>query len=169
MEVKFEVQMTKSAMFDFLLYSSYTSLTGILNVIVGIVTLGIGVNKIVQGDISDSMIFFMLATVFLVGIPINIKFRASEQVLRTPMFQKPLCYELTEEGVQVSQDDQSASNKWEDFRKVIETKKSVIMYITQKRAIIFPKECLCEQYDAAVKMISAHMPAKKVKLHGKTV
>ena len=95
MEVKFEVQMTKSAMFDFLLYSSYTSLTGILNVIVGIVTLGIGVNKIVQGDISDSMIFFMLATVFLVGIPINIKFRASEQVLRTPMFQKSLCYELT--------------------------------------------------------------------------
>ena len=128
MAVKFEVQMTKSAMFDFLLYASYTSLTGILNVIIGFVTLGVGINKIVQGDISSSMIFFMFATVFLIGNPINIKVRASEQVLRTPMFQKPLCYELTEEGVLVSQDDQSASNKWEDFRKVVETKKSVIMY-----------------------------------------
>lgn len=169
MAVKFEVQMTKSAMFDFLLYASYTSLTGIMNVVVGFVTLGVGINKIVQGDISSSMIFFMFATVFLIGNPINIKVRASEQVLRTPMFQKPLCYELTEEGVLVSQDDQSASNRWEDFRKVVETKKSVIMYITQKRAIIFPKECLGEQYDAAVEMISTHMPAKKVKLHGKKV
>ena len=110
MAVKFEVQMTKSAMFDFLLYASYTSLTGIMNVVVGFVTLGVGINKIVQGDISSSMIFFMFATVFLIGNPINIKVRASEQVLRTPMFQKPLCYELTEEGVLVSQDDQSASN-----------------------------------------------------------
>lgn len=164
MAVKFEVQMTKKAMFDFLLYSSYTSLTGILNVVIGFVTLGVGVNKVVQGDFSAAAIFFMFATVFLVGNPINIKMRASEQVIRTPMFQKPLCYELNEEGVTVSQDDQTASNKWEDFRKVITTKQSVIMYITKKRAIIFPKECLGEQYNAVVEAIAAHMPAKKIKI-----
>ena len=33
MNIKFEVKMTKKAMFDFMLYTSYTSLSGIVGVI----------------------------------------------------------------------------------------------------------------------------------------
>ena len=39
MNIKFEVKMTKKAMFDFMLYTSYTSLSGIVCVIFGGVTL----------------------------------------------------------------------------------------------------------------------------------
>ena len=35
MNIKFEVKMTKKAMFDFMLYTSYTSLSGIVGVIFG--------------------------------------------------------------------------------------------------------------------------------------
>ena len=106
----------------------------------------------------------MLASIFLVINPENMKIRAGEQVKRTPMFQKPLTSELNEDGVKVTQDDQSAENSWEDFRKVISTNKSIIMFITKKRAIIFPKESLGEQYAEVVKVIAAYVPAKKVNI-----
>ena len=45
MNIKFEVKMTKKAMFDFMLYTSYTSLSGIVGVIFGGVTLVLGIRQ----------------------------------------------------------------------------------------------------------------------------
>lgn len=164
MSVKFDVKMTKEAMYDFMLYSSLTSTTGILGIIAGGLLLAIGIEQVMAGEIGTAATYFMFAAIFLVVNPMNTKIRAGEQVKRTPMFQKPLTYVLDEEGVKVSQDDQSAENSWEDFRKAISTNKSIILFITKKRAIIFPKESLGEQYAEVVKMISTHMPAKKVNI-----
>ena len=80
------------------------------------------------------------------------------------MFQKPISYELNEEGIRISQDEQSVLNEWGDFRKAVSTGQSVIIYVTKVRALIFPRESLGEQYAAAVQMISTHMPTKKVNI-----
>ena len=164
MSVKFDVKMTKEAMFDFMLYTSLTSITGILGIVAGGLLLMVGIKQLLAGEIGRAATYFMFAAIFLVINPVNMKIRAGEQVKRTPMFQKPLTYELDENGVKVTQDDQSAENSWDDFRKVISTNKSIIMFVTKKRAIIFPKESLGEQYAEVVRVISAHVPAKKVNI-----
>ena len=157
MNIKFEVKMTKKAMFDFMLYTSYTSLSGIVGVIFG------GV-QCMFGSYSTAATFFLFAAIFLIGNPLHLKARAAEQVMRSPMFQKPISYELNEEGIRISQDEQSVLNEWGDFRKAVSTGQSVIIYVTKVRALIFPRESLGEQYAAAVQMISTHMPAKKVNI-----
>lgn len=106
----------------------------------------------------------LFAAIFLIGNPLHLKARAAEQVMRSPMFQKPISYELNEEGIRISQDEQSVLNEWGDFRKAVSTGQSVIIYVTKVRALIFPRESLGEQYAAAVQMISTHMPAKKVNI-----
>ena len=50
MNIKFEVKMTKKAMFDFMLYTSYTSLSGIVGVIFGGVTLVLGIRQCMFGS-----------------------------------------------------------------------------------------------------------------------
>ena len=92
------------------------------------------------------------------------KGKAKTQVQRTKMFQKPLEYELSEEGVTVRQGELEVTNKWEDFSKAVSTNRAVILYVTRMRALIFPRESMEEQYEAAVKMISTHMPPKNVKI-----
>ena len=149
MNIKFEVKMTKKAMFDFMLYTSYTSLSGIVGVIFGGVTLVLGIRQCMFGSYSTAATFFLFAAIFLIG---------------NPMFQKPISYELNEEGIRISQDEQSVLNEWGDFRKAVSTGQSVIIYVTKVRALIFPRESLGEQYAAAVQMISTHMPAKKVNI-----
>ena len=107
MNIKFEVKMTKKAMFDFMLYTSYTSLSGIVGVIFGGVTLVLGIRQCMFGSYSTAATFFLFAAIFLIGNPLHLKARAAEQVMRSPMFQKPISYELNEEGIRISQDEQS--------------------------------------------------------------
>ena len=80
------------------------------------------------------------------------------------MFQKSLEYEVTENGISVTQDGQSAENSWENIMKVVSTSKSLVIYITRVRAIILPKESMGEDYMAVVEIISKNVPAKKVKI-----
>ena len=89
MNIKFEVKMTKKAMFDFMLYTSYTSLSGIVGVIFGGVTLVLGIRQCMFGSYSTAATFFLFAAIFLIGNPLHLKARAAEQVMRSPMFQKP--------------------------------------------------------------------------------
>lgn len=164
MNIKFEVKMTDKAMYNFMLYHTYTHFNGIIGAVFGIAMLALGIRAIVQGDINSSMIFFLFAVLFLGFTPAMLKTRAKVQVSKTPMFQKPIGYELTEEGICVSQDGEEAFTKWNDLMKAVETRKSVILYVTRMRALIFPKECLGSQYADTVDMIRAHMPRVKVKL-----
>lgn len=164
MSVKFDVKMTKKAMYNFMLHTSYTSLSGIVGTIFGLVTLVLGIRNITAGEGSAAAAFFLFAFIFLIGNPVNLKIRSNEQVAKSPMFQEPITYEMTEEGVKISQGDQSTVNAWSDFQRAVSTGTSLILYVTKVRALIFPREELGEQYPAVVKMISTHMPPGKVKI-----
>lgn len=164
MSVKIKVQMTSKAMYDFLLYHTYSSMNGKVGVLFGGVTAGLGVRALVRGEYNAGMMFLFLATVFLVLTPMTLKSKAGTQVKMTPMFQKPIDYELTDDGIVVSQDDQQTEVKWDELNKAVSTKHSLIIYVTRVRALIFPKEALGEQYEEAVQMIASHLPPAKMKI-----
>lgn len=164
MSVKFEVKMTAKYMFDFMLYHNYSRLSGILGAVVGVFALGIGIQTVMAGDTQSAAIYFLCAILFLIITPYTMWSRAKMQVKTTPMFQKPLEYEFTEEGIAIRQDEQEAVNPWSEFTKAVSTNKSVILYLGRVRALVLPKECMGEQYEEAVKMIHTHMPPAKVKI-----
>lgn len=164
MPIKFEVKMTEEYMHDFLLYHTYTHMSGIVEIIAGILGLVTGIKYLLSGNSQAGMIGLLIAAMFLIINPMSMKSKARNQVKQTEMFQKPLEYELDETGITVRQGELATTNKWEDFTKAISTKKSVIVYVTKVRAIILPKEYMEEQYDEVLEMIRAHMPASKVKI-----
>lgn len=164
MAVKFEVKMTTKAMFDFSLYTTYTSFNGIAGIVLG----GAGLFRTIQymtaGNISGATPYLLIAIFFLVGSPVAMWMRSAEQVLKTPMFQKPISYEFGEEGVSVSQGEESVLNEWGNFQKAVSTNKSIILYVTKVRAIILPKKDMGDKYQAILQMIFTHMDPKRVKI-----
>ena len=164
MSVKFTVNMTEQYMYDFMLYHTYTHMSGLVGAILGVVGLGMGINALIGGDTTTAMIGFMIAILFLYVTPKNTKTRAKAQIERSEMFKKPLEYELHEKGITVRQGELEASNEWDEFAKAVSTQKSVIIYVTRMRALIFPKECMGEQYEEVLKMIHTHMSPSKVKI-----
>lgn len=164
MSIKFEVKMTEKVMYDFLLYHSYTSVTGLLGALIGVGFLVLAFYKSATGDTNSFVLFLFMAVIMLIMTPLSLKTTARNQVRNTKMFQEPLQYELSEEGVAVMQDGQRALNKWEEFAKVVSTGKSIVLYVTRVRAIVLPKESMGDDYMAVVEMISKKVAPKKVKI-----
>ncbi|MBQ8558725.1 MAG: YcxB family protein [Tyzzerella sp.] len=164
MSVKFTVKMTEKYMYDFMLYHTYTHISGLFGAFLGVVGLIMGINGLLSGDSTSTMLGFIVAAMFLIVTPASTKSRAKMQVTGSPMFQKPLEYELNETGVTVRQDDLEATNEWSEFAKAVSTQKCVILYVTRMRALIFPKECMGDQYEEVLKMIHTHMAPSKVKI-----
>ena len=166
MSVKVEVNMKEEYMVDFMLHHTYRTFAGIVGVIIGIGATAFGVSTLLSGDFQAAFPPILIAILFLIVTPRNTINRAKQQVKKSEMFQNTLEYEFTEEGVTVRQGELEALSEWNEFMKVMETKKSIVLYVTRLRAIIFPKACLGEQQADVVKMIREHMPAGKVKIRG---
>lgn len=164
MSIKIEVKMTVAAMYNFMLYHAYTRFSGIFGVVFGIVSGVFGFRFINGGDYQRAFLFFFFCAIFIVGNPIMLYQKSRKQVKKTPMFQKPICYELNEEGIITSQGDAKTEVAWPDILKVVSTNASLIVYVTRMRAFILPKADLGEQYAAAVQLISTHMSPEKVKI-----
>ncbi len=164
MNLKFQVQMTVKYMHSFMLYHNYTRLSGIFSLMLGIVGVVMACTNALAGQLQGAAMGGFIALMFFVVTPVSIKNAAKRQVQQTKAFQKPLEYELTEEGIVTRQDEAEALTKWEEFRKVVQAGPIMILYITRVRAIIFPKECMGEQYQGIVAEIRKHMPAKQVKV-----
>jgi len=166
MSIKVNVDMKEEYMVEFLLHHTYTHYSGIIGLIVGVLATAMGISTIIQGEFQASWPMFLIAVLFLIVTPVTTVNRAKQQVQKSEMFKKTIEYEFSEKGVTARQGKTSAENTWEEFMKVIETRKSVILYVTRLRAIIFPKACMGDKYDEVVKIIRTYMPASKVKIRG---
>lgn len=157
MELEFDVKVTAGALYDYLLYHTYTSLSGMLGTIAGVLAL--------IAFASTKYPIYLIAGVVMIGyLPCTLFVRAQWQVLNTPAFKEPLHYKLTEEGICVSQGEITENQSWESCVKAVSTGKSIILYTSRTTASIFPKADLGERRTALIQMISTHMPPKKVKI-----
>ena len=95
MEVKFEVKINSSVLYDYMMRHTYSSFAGVIGTVVGALIL-------VAFSMNGHFIYLIAGIVILVYQPASLYLKAKQQALN-PAFSKPLCYRLTEEGVEVSQ------------------------------------------------------------------
>lgn len=157
MELEFDVHITSDKLYDYLLYHTYTSFSGMLGTLVGAF--------LIMGFLSTKYPIYLIAGVVLIGyLPCTLFIRAKRQVMNTEAFKKPLHYKMTDEGISVSQGDNEENQSWDSCVKAISTSKSIILYTSKTTASIFPRKDLGTKKDALIQMISTHMPPKKVKI-----
>lgn len=165
MNIKIEVKMTVGILYNYVLQHTYTSLSGILGVVFGIVCLVYGGQGLADTEMSQMTIaLLVLGILFVFGNPILLWNKSRIQMKKTPSFQKPLYYELSEEGITVSQEGESSTLTWDKVMKVTATSMSVIIYFSRMRAFILPKEAMGENYANAVELLYTHIPVNKVKI-----
>ncbi len=164
MSVKFSVKMNEKYMYDFFVYDTYSKISGKLMPIVGLLCLGMAIYTWIKSGFTAALPMTIFAVWFLVLDPIQTKARAKMQVKNTPTFQKPLEYEIDENGITVRQEEAEALNKWEDIAKVAVTKRCILVYMNRVRAIILPKECMGDNCEAVIQIIRENVPAKKIRM-----
>ncbi len=157
MNIEFDVKMTTGKLYDYMLRHTFTSFSGILGEIVGIILLiGFFAYK------TPTFLFGgILVTLYL---PVALFANARKQVKLTPAFKQPLHYCLTEEGIEVTAGEAKDFQAWKDMVKAVSTNKNIIIYTSKVNACLFPREDLKEKQEDVIKMISSHMDPKKVNI-----
>ncbi len=157
MEMEFDVKVTAGVLYDYLLFHTYTSFSGMLGTLVGMF--------LIMAFVSTRYVIYLIAGVVLIAyLPGALFLRAMQQVQNTPAFRQPLHYRMTDEGVFVSQGESEEHQSWDSCAKAVSTARSIILYTSRTTASIFPKKDLGDKKEALIQMISTHMPPKKVRI-----
>lgn len=164
MPVKFKVQLNEKDLFDYTLYKNYTSLSGILSAVIGVVSLWMAIERVVFGAWEASLMYWVFAFICLVYMPWIMWSRSKKQFKKNESLHHAIEYTFSDEGITAVQGAINVTNEWEAVEKAVSTQKSVILYMSRVRAIIFPKRCMGEQYEEIVKKIHTNMPPQKVKI-----
>lgn len=155
--LEYDITITDKELYDYMIAHSYTSASGILGACFGAL-------MVVTAFMNGQWIYLICGAIILLYLPYNLKIKSKQQILNNPVFKAPLHYLLDEEGITISQGEQSQSQKWSDMYKAISTSKSIIVYTSKVNATIFPRKQLGEDVVKVIEMICTHMPPKKVKI-----
>ncbi|MBR6158592.1 MAG: YcxB family protein [Lachnospiraceae bacterium] len=155
-ELSFPVQMSASLLYDYLIHHAYTGSSGILGTCFGILGL-IAYAK------THFILYLILGIVLILYLPVNLRYRASLQMLQ-PVMKQPLNYEFSEKGFTVSQGETRQSVRWEQCTKAVSTSLSIVVYTGKNNASVFPRKQLGGQLTDLLAVIAKYMDPKKVKI-----
>ena len=166
-EVKFSVQITVKDMFAFLMHHSYRGASLIADAIVTFGAIGMLLAGFGKGDPVKTVALILVALLFTVVHPLQLYNRARKQVKNNEVFKLPLDYVLNDEGITLSQGEQSQSITWADVYQVREYKSQILVYTGRIYAFVWPKSALsqCENEVRALfkKHLSEQVAGKSVK------
>lgn len=157
--LEFDIKIEAGDLYDYMLRHSYNSASGIIGSCFGalLVVFAFG---------TGQWLYLVLGAVMLLYLPWTLFIRSRKQILGNASFAKPLHYKLDEEGLTISQGEDSVQYLWEEMHKAVSTGRSIILYTSPVNATIFPKIQLEDKKPALIEMISTHMPPARVKIRG---
>jgi len=159
-EVKFSVQVTVKDMFAFLMHHSYSGGALIADAIVTFGAIGLLLAGFGQGDPVKTVALILVAMLFTVIHPLQLYSKARKQVKNNEVFKKPLDYVLNEEGITLSQGEQSQSITWADVYRVREYKSQILVYTGRIYAFVWPKRELAECENEVRELFKKHLSEK---------
>lgn len=156
MEMELDVQITKRDLYDYQLYHAYTSPSGLFGTIVGCL--------FVVGFINTGTPLYLVIGAFIIlYFPWTLHIRAASQA-QSPVFRKPLHYKLSEEGLEISTEEEKQLVAWESITKASATGKTIMLYTSKVNAFLFPKRVLGERSGEFVKVVSRYVAPEKMKI-----
>ena len=145
MEMELDVQITKKDLYDYQLHHAYTSPSGLFGTIVGCL--------FVVGFINTGTPLYLVIGAFIIlYFPWTLVFR------------KPLHYRLSEEGLEISTEEEKQPVSWESITKASSTGKTIMLYTSRTNAFLFPKRVLGERSGEFVQLVSRYVAPDKMKI-----
>lgn len=159
-EVKFSVQVTVNDMFAFLMHHSYRGGSLIADAVVTFGAIGLLIAGFGKGDPVKTVALIFVAMLFTVIHPLQLFNKARKQVKNNEVFKNPLDYVLNDEGITLSQGEQSQSITWGDVYQVKEYKSQILVYTGRVYAFIWPKSALSQCENKVRELFKKHLSEK---------
>lgn len=142
--VRFSIKVTANDMYTFLLRHYFSGFGGWFGIAFGIALFVLA--AVTFRDVpTEYTVLYVVIGVFVLVYPFTGMRRRAKNQVGSDALKDTLLYEVTPETLTVSREEEHQEFAWEEIRKVVETKKLLIVYVNTVRAFIWPKEQLGEQ------------------------
>lgn len=165
--VAFSVQMTPGEVFKFTIYHSYHKLSGIVGVCLSLLALLLLVTSFSELTDQNKTVLTIVALWFTILEPLTLFGRARTQVRKNKAYQKPLHYQMNQDGITVSQDEEQQTIPWNNLMKIVETKSQYLVYSSKIHAFVFPKKALGDECRTVEDIMVHYTKDTTVKLIGR--
>lgn len=154
MPISFSVRLTDQDMYRFNMYHAYTSVQGILSVVVAVFIMLVTFFTRQKLDGGEIFMYLALAVIFLFYMPVTLKIRSKRQIALSEVLQSTLHYTLTEEGITVATEisDETAILPWDMVYKVVSNRRQLLIYSNRVNVYVIPRECLEGKQDAVMEI-----------------
>ncbi|MCM1044875.1 MAG: YcxB family protein [Candidatus Gastranaerophilales bacterium] len=155
--VELDIKIDAGDLYNYNLRHAYNNASGIMGSALGALMLIVGAGR-------GQWIFVIGGAALLLYLPWTLFLRSRQQLMNNPAFKNTLHYVLDDQGITISQGEESATQSWEDMVKAVSTGRSIIVYTSKVNATIFPKRQMGDKTIQVIECISTHMPPAKVKI-----
>lgn len=160
-EYKIRVKLNTLDMYRFLMKHEYSAFSGLFGLAMSILALVALVMDVGEGDRNTRILLVLLASLFTILNPIRLFLRAQKQITMNPTFHEPIEYVFGEEGMHIAQGEVAMDVPWKDMKKLVRTKKIMILYLSKVVGYIFPRSQCDGRFDEIAAMIELKMAQSK--------
>lgn len=164
MSTEFDVTITWKDMYRFNLYHAYHGFQGIFATVIGILVLVVAGLTAGKVDTMYTVLYAVFGVVFLVYVPGSLYIRSKQQILLSDVLKQALHYKVDEEGIHVSQNDQTADLLWNQIYKIVSTKSNLLIYSSRVNAYVIPRDVIGAEYETVVSLAKDHLEKYRLKL-----
>lgn len=165
--IEFSVQMTVKEVYKYTMYHVYSGFSGRFGLIVSIAALLMLIINFSNIDDKTKTVLIILGLWFTVLEPLMALSRVKLQVKRNKTYQQPLNYRVDENGITVSQNEQSQSVGWDRLVKIVETPSQFLVYSSRIHSFVFPKNMMECQEDAMRALVMEHTKKTNTVINGR--
>lgn len=158
--VSFSIKVTANDMYTFLLRHYFSGFGGWFGVVFGIALFVLAAVTFHKVPTQYTVLYVILGVFVLVYPFTGMRRRAKNQVASDAL-KDTLLYEVTTETLSVSRGEERQEFAWQEIRKVIETKKLLIVYVNTVRAFVWSKEQIGEQLPALKALLADTLSAQQ--------
>ncbi len=132
------VNMSFSALYSYVLNTNYRSFSGFSGILLSLVSLLVLIVKWTVLANNQRVALIVVALMFTVLNPLVLAFRTFKQLKTSPSYKLPLVYTFSDDGIFVSQGEQSQNITWDMICRILMTNKMLAIYTGRMHAFVIP-------------------------------
>ena len=162
--IEFDTKLTAKDMYRFNMYQTYSGIHGWVSVFAAIFLWVIAARNYDSVTTNYTIFCVVFGLVFLFYFPITLYLHSKHAIAASKVLSSTLHYEVGEEGIRVSQGEESAELKWQQIYRMVATKHNVLVYSNRVNAYVIPREQLGEAYTPLAEIANAKLEKHRVKM-----
>ncbi len=163
MTVAFDIKPQAKDLYRFNMRKTYTGLYGWVSIILAVLAFVMAAVTVGQTEVLYTLLYLVCGVLFLFYLPFALWKSANRIIKSNEILSGTVHYELSEEGIFLTQGEESGNLEWNEVYKLVSDAKQVLIFVNRQNAYIIPREQLGDSYQPLKELAMQQLESFRVK------